>query len=276
MADQNTVANHYTQGGLLAAIRDGVSKLGKSSETVSVEDLGPVDEFHIGGRAATQHFLDQLDIGADDHVLDVGCGLGGASRFAAHTYGCRVTGVDLTPEFVETGQALSEWVGLGAQITAAVGNATKTTYTDGQFDKAFMLHVGMNISDKTALVRELYRVLKPGGTLGIYDIMRVGTEDLTYPVPWASSKGYCAVASPASYKSALTAQGFQIAAETNRRDFAVTFFDNLRAALATADGPPPLGLHILMGETAPLKVKNMVENVAQNRIAPVELIAKKP
>ena len=100
--DTDAVATHYTHGALLGAILNGVQRLGKSRDTVTVEDLGPVDEFHIGGRVATKNFLDQLEITADDHVLDVGCGLGGASRFVAKQYGCRVTGVDLTDEYIKT------------------------------------------------------------------------------------------------------------------------------------------------------------------------------
>ena len=101
MPDDNLIANHYTHGNLLNTVRDGVQKMGKTIDSVHIDDLGPVDEFHIGGRVATESFLDQLNIDATHHVLDVGCGLGGGSRFAAQRYGCRVTGVDLTQEYVE-------------------------------------------------------------------------------------------------------------------------------------------------------------------------------
>ncbi len=161
MPNIDTLADHYTHGALLGAILDGVQRLGKSPNTVNVEDLGPVDEFHIGGRVATESFLVQLDIAADDHVLDVGCGLGGASRFAAEQYGCRVTGIDLTPEYVTTGEVLCSWVGLGDRITLDQGDATATPYADGAFDKAYMMHVGMNIANKQALALELHRVLQP-------------------------------------------------------------------------------------------------------------------
>ena len=100
MPDDCLIANHYTHGSLLNAIANGVEKSGKTIDSVHIGDLGPVDEFHIGGRVATESFLDQLDIDAAHHVLDVGCGLGGSSRFAAQRYGCRVTGVDLTQEYV--------------------------------------------------------------------------------------------------------------------------------------------------------------------------------
>lgn len=274
MPDTKMVAAHYTHGGLLDAIIAGVTKLGKTRNSISIEDLGPVDEFHIGSRVATESFLDRVGLESGDHVLDVGCGLGGASRFAAQRYGCRVTGIDLTHEYIETGKALCSWVGLESQVQLEQGNATGTPYPDDMFDKAYMLHVGMNIAEKAALTSELHRVLKPGGTLGIYDVMRVGNGELTYPVPWATSAEGSAVGSPAEYKEALEEAGFRIAAERNRRDFALEFFARLQANAAAAEGPPPLGIHILMGETAPAKLRNMIQNISENRIAPIELIAE--
>jgi SAM-dependent methyltransferase len=243
--DENLVANHYTHGSLLDAIATGLEKLGRSPETAAVDDLAPVD----GGRVATEHFLDQLGISSGDHVLDVGCGLGGASRFSAERYGCRVTGIDLTREY---------------------------PYPEAAFDRAYMLHVGMNIADKHALASELHRVLKPGGTLGIYDVMRVGDGDLEFPLPWAGSPEGSSVARPDEYKQALDEVGFRVTMERDRAGFAQQFFAELQARAATAAGPPPLGLHILMGETAPTKIGNMVENISRGRVAPVELIGEKP
>jgi ubiquinone/menaquinone biosynthesis C-methylase UbiE len=275
MPDDRLVANHYTHGELLKAIGDGIAKMGKSTASVDIDDLGPVDEFHIGSRVATRSFLDQLDIDAGHHVLDVGCGLGGGSRFAAHAYGCRVTGVDLTPEYVETGNVLCSWVGLSDRITLQVGNATALPHPDETFDRAFMLHVGMNIADKDRLMSELHRVVRPGARIGIYDVMRVNDGDLTFPVPWAASAEGSSVASVPAYKAALERAGFRITAERNRRDFALEFFAQLQAKAAGAGGPPALGLHILMGSTAPLKVRNMIENISRKLIAPVELVAEK-
>lgn len=275
MPDEKLVANHYAHGGLLKAIGDGIAKLGKTTASVSLDDLGPVDEFHIGGRVATQSFLDQLDIGASHHVLDVGCGLGGASRFAAHAYGCRITGVDLTREYVETGNVLCTWVGLSDRITLQVANATALPHPNEAFDRAYMLHVGMNIADKDRLVSELHRVVRPGAKVGIYDVMRVSDGELTFPVPWAMEAEGSSVASVPTYQAALKRAGFTIVAERNRRDFALEFFAQLQAKVADAKGPPPLGLHILMGSTAPMKVKNMIENISRNIIAPVEIVAEK-
>ena len=276
MPDTTLVSDHYTHGSLLEAIRAGMESLGKSPGTVTVDDLGPVEEFHIGGRAASQHFLDQLELTADHHVLDVGCGLGGTSRFVAHSYGSRVTGIDLTPEYVAAGRTLCEWVGLDDRIDLTEGSATELPYDEASFDGAYMLHVGMNIANKHALAAELFRVLKPRTRLGIYDVMRIGPGELAFPVPWAGSAAGSVVAPPETYRDALDAAGFELRAERNRREFALEFFAELEARTAAAGGPPPLGLHILMGAEAPTKIANMVENITASRVAPVELIAEKP
>jgi SAM-dependent methyltransferase len=275
MPDVDMVAGHYTQGNLLDAILAGVERLGKSTDTVTVDDLVPVDEFHIGGRRATESLFEMVGITPDDHVLDVGCGLGGASRFVAQRYGCRVTGIDLTQEYIETGNALCSWVGLADQITLEQGNAMELPYSDGAFDKAYMLHVGMNIANKQMLTAELYRILKPWGVLAIYDVMRVSDGDLLFPVPWATTEEESAVSTPEEYRDALRAAGFSVTVERNRHDFAMDFFAKLQTATAAAEGPPPLGLNVLMGETAQLKIKNMIANISQNIVAPVEIVSVK-
>ena len=148
-------------------------------------------------------------------------------------------------------------------------------FADNHFDGAYMLHVGMNIEDKEKLAAEVARVLRPGSAFGIYDVMRTGSGDLTYPVPWAATADLSAVAEPDRYKKALERAGFAITTERNRRDFALAFFADLRAKTAAAGGPPPLGLHVLMGKTTPEKVQNMIDNISKGRFAPVELIARK-
>lgn len=272
----NPLVTHYEQGRILDRIKEGLSALGKTPATVTVEDLSPVDEFHIGGRQATGDFLDQLRLRTDDHVLDIGCGIGGAARFAATRYGSTVTGVDLTGEYIETGNTLCSWVGLSNQVTLLHESAVDMPFEDGSFEAAYMLHVGMNIKHKTALAKEINRVLKPGGYLGIFDVMQVGEGGLDFPLPWSSLPETSAVGTPDEYKKALAISGFKLIAERNRRDFAMAFFADLRARMAGSKGAPPLGLHILMGEKTSEKISNVVAQLSKNCIAPIELIAKKP
>ena len=275
MPAQQDVSKHYTHGNLVAAIRSGIESLGKTISSATVDDFAPVDEFHIGGRQASEDFLGQLDLTPENQVLDVGCGLGGAARFVASRYGCQVTGIDLTPEYVETAKVVCGWVGLDSRVSLHQGSALAMPFDDRAFDRAYMLHVGMNIDDKAKLCSEVGRILRPNSLFGIYDVMRIGDGELTYPVPWATTAASSAVARPAQYREALEKAGFAVIAERNRRDFAVAFFDQLRAKTTAAGGPPPLGLHILMGRNTPDKVQNMIENISSGKIAPVELIARK-
>ena len=270
-----TVAEHYAQTGLLQTIQNCIAKLGKTIDSVTVEDLAPVDEFHVGGRLATQHLLDQLHFSRHDHVLDVGCGLGGTSRLVASKYNNRMTGIDLTQDYIDAGNALCAWVGLDKQITLHQGSALSMPFEDATFDGALMLHVGMNIEDKVQLFTEIYRVLRPGASFAIYDIMKIHDGELSYPVPWATEYSTNKLATPEQYKQSLRHAGFKSSKENHRLDFTLAFFKRLRAKNKKNGGPPPLGLHTLMEESAAIKVKNMLNGITSDLIRPVEIIAHK-
>jgi SAM-dependent methyltransferase len=271
-----SVATHYTQGQLLHRIISGLEAIGTTPESATVDDLAPVDEFHIGGRQASEDFIGQLGLSAYHHVLDVGCGLGGTSRFVASRFGCRVTGVDLTPEFISTGRSLCDWVGLSGQVELHQGDATAMPFADGSFDAVVMLHVGMNIPDKAALFAEVYRLVKPGAVFGIYDVMQTSDEVLAYPVPWSSSPDTSALATPEQYVELLGQAGFDLLKTRDRHKFAAEFFAETRRRMEAVGGSPPLGVHIAMGESASVKISNMVDNIAAGRISPVEIIVRKP
>jgi SAM-dependent methyltransferase len=276
MSVERTVEDHYSHGTLIATIEAALAASGIDPDAVTVADLAPVDEFHIGGRAATVDLAGKLALAPSDRALDVGSGLGGASRFFADEFGCAVTGIDLTAEYVATARTLSERVGLGERNTFEHASALAMPFGDASFDAAYMLHVGMNIAAKTELFTETARVLVPGGRLGIYDVMRTGDGEIVYPVPWAETGETSFVASPEDYRAALESASLDLQEEQNRRDWALEFFRTLRAKAAGADGPPPLGIHILMGERAGKKVANMLRCVTAGIIAPVQIIARKP
>lgn len=273
--DQRITA-HYDGGDLLSAIERGVEQLGKTPTTVTIDDLGPVDEFHVGGRPATIELCDQLGVNAGGRVLDIGCGIGGAARFIAATYGCSVTGIDLTPNYIDAARTLTSWTGHDTLVDFEVGSAVNMPFADERFDHAVQLHVGMNISDKKALFGEVHRVLKPGGRFGVYDIMRLTDAPISYPVPWATDASTSFVETVDTYRNALEAAGFVVTAERNRREFAVEFFTAMKARVAEAGGPPPLGLHVIIGAETPTKVSNMVGAFGSGVLAPVELVCAKP
>lgn len=275
MADDKSISDHYRHGELLPAIKAALVKPGKSIDRLTPADLAPVDEFHIGERLATENLFAQLDVSADDHLLDVGCGLGGAARFVADRYRNRVSGIDLTPEYIVTGQTLCEWVQLQNQVALHQGNATSMPFQDESFDGGYMLHVGMNIEDKKGLFQEINRVLRGGAYFGVYDVMRIDPGELAYPVPWATDNSICRLADPEQYRQALITAGFEVSAVNHRRDFALEFLTRLGSKMSAAGGPPALGLHTLMQASTPVKVGNMFDNIVAGYIAPVEIIARK-
>ena len=273
---RHVVSAHYARRDLQASIEAGLDALDLSPETVAVDDLAQVDEFHIGGRAATEAFMAHLPIKKDERWLDIGCGLGGAARFAASNYGCRIMGLDITPDYIDVGTTLCDWVGLGGAITLELGSALRIPHTAEHFDGAYMLHVGMNIPDKARLFAEVYRVLKPGGTYGIYDITHTGVEgDLAYPVPWTTHPYRNHTTTPAAYEAMLVATGFTLQHVEDRTAFALNFFEEMRQAHATATQPNPLGLNILMQDSTKTKVGNVVAGLKEGLIAPTVIIAKK-
>ena len=275
MNTEQEVSTHYKHGSLTKVIEDGFNREGKAPSDITLDDMSVIDEFHIGGRQASEEFLDQLQLEERSLVLDVGCGLGGPARFVASRFGCLVSGIDLTQEYVDTGNVLSNWVGLDKKVILQQGSALALPFPDGQFDAAYMMHVGMNIADKKSLFSEVFKVLKPEGIFGIYDVMQVGSGEMEYPAPWAASESTSALTSPQDYRTGLKEAGFNIIATRERGDFAVEFFENIKRRMTEMTEEPLLGLHVLMGRDAKTKVANVLTSIKEGSIAPVELIAQR-
>ncbi len=271
---EGQVARHYARGDLEQAILDALVASGKDPGRLAPADLAPVDEFHTGGRQATVELAAQIDIRPDMHLLDIGCGIGGPSRFFAETAGCRVTGIDLTGDYVRTAEALARRVGLGERVSYRQASALDMPFEAEAFDGAYMMHVGMNIERKPALFGEVRRVLRPGGVFAIYDIMRTGEGELTFPLHWAAGPETSFVATPAEYARSLKAAGFEIRQERDRADFARAFFREVRARAAAGGGPPPLGIHLLMKTDVAEKLANVIAGVESGLIAPVEFVCE--
>jgi len=270
---ENAVARHYGASRLIETILDALRVSGLDPERLRPEDLAPVDEFHIGGRPATEHAVAKMRLSAGVHVLDVGCGLGGATRYLAAAAGHRVTGVDLTPEYVEAARTLAERTGLADRIDYYAASALDMPFGTATFDAALTIHVAMNIKDRAGLYREIARVLKPGATFCVYDVMKGEKDGLIYPLPWAETAATSHLTTPMETLALLADARFEVVESEDRTDFAIAFFRE-RLAAATA-GPPPLGLHLLMGANAREKFVNMLANLERGTIAPVVMIARR-
>jgi ubiquinone/menaquinone biosynthesis C-methylase UbiE len=272
-SEEARVAQHYATENLEQRILAAFEAAGKPHDRITPDDLAAVDEFHIGGREATEAIAAQMHLRPGMKLLDIGSGIGGPARYFASAHGCHVTGIDLTPEYVRTAQTLSALVGVSASGQFEQGSATGLPFENDSFDSAYMFHVGMNIQDKAKLIREVKRVLRSEAIFAIYDVMRNGLGELQYPLPWASNADESYVATVDDYRQALVDLGFAIAAERERKQFAIEFFARVRQRNEQL-GPQPLGLHLVMGETATLKMSNLVDGLRRGMIAPVEIIAR--
>ena len=275
ISQEKDIARHYTTDNLLEKIITALQADGKNKNSLNAKDLKGVDEFHTGGVQATDDLLEQLTISNKTRVLDIGCGIGGAARHIATSTGAAVTGFDLTPEYVETANALSEMVGLSAQTRFQIGSALDMPITANSFDLATMFHVGMNIVDKPKLFREVARVIIPTGTFALFDIMQTDGGDLGYPFPWAENAECSFVATPEEYTDAATQAGFELLNERNRREFTLEFFAKVFAMIKEKGAPPAVGIHLLMKETATQKLQNYVVEVTAGKLAPFEMIFRK-
>jgi ubiquinone/menaquinone biosynthesis C-methylase UbiE len=269
-----SVARYYTHGHLEDAILDALRASGKNVDALTTADLSAADEFHLGWRAVTVELARDLDLSPGIELLDIGSGIGGPARYFAEAFGCKVIGVDLTEEFVQVATALTARCRLEALATFVRGSGLALPFADERFDRVTLIHVGMNIADKARLFAEARRVLRPSGLFLVYDVMRLDSSELPYPMPWAEHPGSSFVETSLSYQRLLQAAGFVVERELDRRTQTLELGRAMRAQVAQ-HGVPPLGLHVLMGPASRERLANVMIALERGSIAPIELIARR-
>jgi SAM-dependent methyltransferase len=270
---EHEVAAHYSRGDLEQKILEGLHKSGKELAKLTAADLSAVDEFHLGWRPATAELAKDLDLTADLKLLDLGSGIGGPARYFADSHGTHVVGIDLTDEFVTVANSLTHRCGLSGRVRFQQGSILDLPFDDGSFDVATLIHVGMNIADKARLFAQVRRVLKPGSRFGVYDIMRMTEDEIPYPMPWAAGPPTSFVETPDRYRTLLAEAGFRLEQEVNRRPFVLDRWREMQERIAK-EGPPPLGLHTMMGAAAKERLGNVMATLQRETIAPVQMIVR--
>lgn len=266
-----TVESHYTQGGLIDSIRAAIKKSGLNLDNLTAKDIAALDEFHVRGREATTEIAEMAQLKSSDRVLDVGCGIGGPSRHLAAEYGCHVTGIDLTEEYCQAAEMLAGLTGMTEKVAYRHGDALDLPFDDAAFDVVWTQHVSMNISDRPKLYSEMYRVLKPGGRLAIYDVIGGNGEPLHFPVPWAAQQSISFLLNAKDLRAALETAGFEV--ETWRDAGASTLeWIAKMAAAPPPDAPPTLTVGLLMGSNMAEKAANLRRNLKEGKISLLQAV----
>lgn len=265
-----SINTHYGRAGLSDLIFEALRQTGRDVENLSAEDLTPVDHFHTRGLAATEELAERAGIEKGAEVLDVGGGIGGAARFLARQFGCRVTVLDLTEEYCAAGELLTARTGLGKLVEFRCGNALEMPFPKESFDLVWTQHSSMNIADKPALYAEIHRVLRPGGRFALHEIMGGENGPVYFPVPWATEGSDSFLKKPEMVRDMIKEAGF---GEIDWRDetaLAVEWFQR-----SPKTEPPPLGLHLLLGENFSEMFRNQVRNLNENRVTVIQGIFEK-
>jgi len=267
----NPIQQHYDGiVDLPTRIANRLAAAGMGSGVLEWAQLAPLDQFHVGGLAATQEMARTMNFPDGATVLDVGSGLGGPARYLAAAHGCQVTGVDLSESFVEVARILTERCGLSERVSFVQGDALDLPFAEESFDAAWTQHVAMNIPDRQALYREIRRVVKPGGSLACYDIIEGNGEPLVFPVPWARTPETSFLLSEGAMRAALEGAGWTPSVWEDVTSATV-------AALAgqLAAPPSPLNLGVVMGDDFAQLAANIPLNVRAGRLRLIKTILRR-
>jgi len=261
------VRGHYSATNLTDRIKSALAAITPDGQPLTVAQLAPLDQFHTRGILATTELASATRLDSLSRVLDLGCGIGGPARYLAANFGCKVTGVDLSPGFIEAAIYLTARCGLSDRVMFQVGDAMRLPFEDAAFDVVFLQHVAMNIEDRDALYVEIRRILVPGGRFATYDlVLRDG--DVVFPAPWAPDALTSFLFTESATRAALERAGFKAILW---RDDTQTARDWFKAAMA---GPPPSGLHlgVVMGPDFQAKTANLARNLRENRLGVLSAI----
>jgi demethylmenaquinone methyltransferase / 2-methoxy-6-polyprenyl-1,4-benzoquinol methylase len=120
----------------------------------------------LGQEPGWRRFLvSRLEVGPDARVLDVATGTGAVALELVQRHGCSVVGLDRSPEMLAVARRRVAGCGLGAKIELHEGRAEELPFADGAFDAVTFTYLLRYVDDPSATIRELARVVRPGGTV---------------------------------------------------------------------------------------------------------------
>jgi len=165
---------------------------------------------------------DLLRIGNGDVVLDAGCGVGGTAIQFAETYGCKVTGVTISEKQVARARKHIARRNVQALVNVELADYCNTGLPDESFDKAYAIESMCYADDKGRFLREMVRVLKPGGTLVVNDVFldgrRIETTEEAQLQAWLDGWAVPSMESMDGFRQQCVDAGFAISDDRSVQD----------------------------------------------------------
>ncbi len=271
-----TIGDDYGSAGLGERIIQVLEDAGVDTNDLTPEILAPADQIHGGGLGATVAHAAMIPFGPDTRVLDIGCGIGGPARYLATTFGCRVTGIDLTADFIDAARLLTEKMGLRDLVDFECADATRLPFGDATFDVVWSQNVTMNIEDREGLYAAIHQVLEPGGIFSMTELGQGPNGAPDYPLPWARDPSYNFLVTPERTRALLQGAGFRI---TEWRETAESREAGDRARAAGKSPDPatdsPLTIEVTRGEDYPARRANSSNGVIEGRLVNILLVAER-
>ena len=266
-----TINAHYGAIDIAHRILERLAEAGKNVDALTRDDLTAFDEFHGGGRASTRALAQFAGLTPNASVLDVGSGIGGPARTLAAEFGCRVTGIDLTEEFCRAAEMLTARLGMGDVVSFHHGNAVDMPFADESFDVAWSQNTLMNIEHKGVLFSQIERVLKPGGVFAFEAVLAGSLRELHFPVFWATSPELNYLVTVEQMQALLSEAGLvKVAWEDTTEQ--IIEAGRKRLAALEREGPPPLGLGVIVPGDVALKMRNSLRNTEEGRTVAVQAV----
>jgi ubiquinone/menaquinone biosynthesis C-methylase UbiE len=167
---------------------------------------------HMGGLEATEKFIRQCEIGPEDSVLEVGCGVGQTSVLLVKRCGCRVTGLDISKAMIKSASDRARKSGVEDRTEFKQGDISDLPFEGDLFDVVLSESVTSFAPDHAQAIREYARVLKPSGLLGFNEGLYLKDDPPEEIIAWfsqdASGGGHTRTLE--SWKTLLQDAGFRI------------------------------------------------------------------
>ena len=268
------VHEFWTRGNLKERVKIALKKANLNKKSLKIEDLHPIDQYHARGIEATKELAEKLKVDKSHKIIDIGCGLGGPARYFAKHFQCKVTGVDITPSFIEIGNDFNKRTNMDHKVTLKVSDGDTLPFNNDEFDGAISQHVTMNVKNRELFFSEIYRVIKINSFFAFSEHGLGPKGNPTFPLPWADNEDMNFLKTADSTIEILKKIGFKnIALVETGEKYMQGYQKILKRNKKTK--VPIMGMHVIGGPTMFERQKNSLLAIKEKRTFPFEIICYK-